>query len=290
LDKNLKNLFHNPLVSVIMPVYNGEKYIEQSIISVINQSYINWELIIIDDGSTDNTKIKVNALRLVDKRIKYYYQKNCGQAKARNLGVHFSVGDYLAFLDSDDLWYPNKLKITIEAFLNNPEIHLVYTGFDYIDESNILLDRCFIHPDIYNIHNSLLKFDFIGTLTVIIKKTIFLEVNGFDEKLYGTEDWDLWIRVSSNYNIKYIDLILSSYRENPNGSSKKVFKHFYNELKIFYKSLRFFYKIPILDKIEVISFIFSKPQLENKYILIKFCFKIVRKLLFLIYKLLNFYL
>ena len=102
-------------VSIIMPTYNSSRWISDSIQSVLDQYYEQWELLIVDDGSTDNTKNIVKDF-LNDKRIKYYYQENYGPATARNIGISKASGKYLAFLDSDDIWKPNKLELQLNHF------------------------------------------------------------------------------------------------------------------------------------------------------------------------------
>ena len=129
----------DPLVSVIIPTYNCGKFIQQSIDSVLKQTYKNVEIIVVDDGSTDDTHLK---LLQYGKNITYIRKKNEGSSKARNIGMGCSKGEYLAFLDADDLWHPRKLEMQVECFQKVPDIGLVFTDFSRIDmEGNIVRDR-----------------------------------------------------------------------------------------------------------------------------------------------------
>src|SRR5882757_4082321 len=110
---------NTPLVSVIMPAYNAEKYIAEAINSVKQQTYTAWELIVIDDGSTDNTAAIIKKYAGTDNRIMYTYQANGGQGKARNNGLKKATGEYVAFLDADDLWIPEKLNTQVEIMHAN---------------------------------------------------------------------------------------------------------------------------------------------------------------------------
>src|SRR5436309_7380613 len=120
-----------PKVSVIIPVFNGERYIRQTIESVLAQTYRDFELLVIDDGSTDGT---AEAVKEYEKDLRYVHQGNGGASKARNQGIRFSQGKYIAFLDADDLWEPEKLTIQVEFLERNPKIGLVHCNCDGIDE------------------------------------------------------------------------------------------------------------------------------------------------------------
>ena len=223
-----------PLVSIIMPAYNAEKFIYKSILSVINQTYHNWELIVVNDGSIDNTFEIVNAIK--DIRIRLINIKNSGVACARNVGIKKVKGDYIAFLDSDDYWYFNKLEIQLRYMLLNSGIDLSYTDYSTINEDDIFVKNKQLYPfKINNPNDRLLVFNYIATLTVMVKTSIVFELSGFDEAFFGTEDWDFWIRISSKGNLAYIDDRLACYRENLEGISKNKKKHLIQEYKVLKK-------------------------------------------------------
>lgn len=184
------------LVSVIMPAYNAAKYITASIDSVLAQTYTNWELVIVNDGSVDNTEEVVRPY-LHDPRIVHLQQPNGGISRARNNGVAKARGEYIAFLDSDDLALPRRLAEQV-AFLDAyPTYGLVYSRFvSFYDD----------HPDVVfryqraqytgNVLKPLLYHSFICPSTVMIKKNVFQSVGGFNADFRDAEDWDLWRRLA----------------------------------------------------------------------------------------------
>lgn len=216
-----------PLISVVMPAYNAAETIIESINSLLSQDYLNWELIVIDDGSTDDTYHKASSIK--DSRIRIYQEFNKGVAATRNQGIQIAKGKYVAFLDADDLWNMEKLKNQVSFFESKEEklglIHSYYVEFDDLSEyrpkplkhlSGLKLEG--------NIYEDLIVHNFIATLTVMVKKDVLNEVGGFDVTLSGPEDWDLWIRIARKYKVGYIDKSLARYRLNPSGLSKNVYK------------------------------------------------------------------
>jgi teichuronic acid biosynthesis glycosyltransferase TuaG len=215
------------LISIIMPAYNVEKYIGDSITSVINQTYSNWELIVIDDGSTDDTAAIVKSFIEKDDRIKYLYQENARQAKARNNGISHAKGSILAFLDSDDLWLPQKLEKSL-AFFDLEQYDLLLTN-SYLT-NNELIDV--VHPNyqvmdvkdcVFTGEEALKKFieiNRVPILTVLVKKEIVLKANCFDENCVPAEDFDLWIRLLKNNAVfKSISWPQSIYRIQESSST-----------------------------------------------------------------------
>ena len=196
-----------PKVSIILPTYNRAYIIEKAIQSVLNQTYQDFELIIVDDGSTDNTEEIIKKLQEKDKRIRYIkLETNKGAAAARNEGIKIAHGKYITFQDSDDEWLPEKLEKQMKIFETTPEDIIVYTGFWRIDGD----EKTYI-PDINisnregNIHKELLKRNFIGTPSILLLKKNLEKIGMFDENLSRLQDWDLAIRLSKYYNFKLID-------------------------------------------------------------------------------------
>ena len=182
----------NELVSVIIPVYNGEKFVASSIESVLNQSYRLIEIIVINDGSTDGTQEILNHFA---EKIIVIQQKNAGQADARNHGLTIAKGKYIALLDSDDLFAPEKLKSQI-SFLKKGNLDMVCTNFETIDALNTKLKN--ISAPHFHASNALTTFitgNFICTSTLLFKKEWIQKVGNFDTKMKGTEDGDLWFRM-----------------------------------------------------------------------------------------------
>jgi teichuronic acid biosynthesis glycosyltransferase TuaG len=232
------------MVSVIMPAYNVEQYIQQSIQTVINQTYKNWELIIINDGSTDNTALIAEQYSTLDARIRLINQSNGKQASARNAGIEIVKGEYIAFLDSDDLWEPNKLEKQITYLTNYPEIDLVYTNgwvFDY-DNLNELkpyfqmpLGIC-SSKKMYQLEY---KHNYIPILSVLVKKSIVDRVGLQEERLQfaGCEDWDYWIRMARNGATFYgMKEKLFYYRRHNSNMSANITKMKLAEINVLTKN------------------------------------------------------
>lgn len=216
----------NTLVSIIMPAYNAEKYIAESIDSVLSQTYTNWELLVIDDGSTDSTKNIVESYAKDDGRIFYYYQENGKQGKARNLGIEKSEGDLIAFLDSDDLWLPSKLEVSLNEFSSN-DLDLLFTNAYYFQESfdwNELeiLGRFAVQSQEYIGKEGLSFFLFenrIPMLTVLVKKKALEAVGGFRDR-GRAEDYELWLNLlSKGFRLKSIDVFSGLYRLHDSSTS-----------------------------------------------------------------------
>lgn len=208
----------NQLVSVIMPAYNAEKYIAASIESVIAQTYTNWELLIVDDGSTDQTAAIIKRYTSADKRVKYFFQENGRQGKAKNLAIANSTGVFIAFLDADDLWLKEKLEISVRE-INAGDYSLVFTDC-YIFERKLpedfsALKTMGVQSAIYEGRTALLTFlnyNQVPNLTVLAKKELFLKAGGFIDKVVA-EDYEMWLRLLKNGAVfKALPLQLSLYR------------------------------------------------------------------------------
>jgi glycosyltransferase involved in cell wall biosynthesis len=195
-----------PKVSVIIPTHNRAELLKRAIQSVLNQTYQDFELIVVDDGSTDNTEEVVRSLN--DEKLRYLrHDKNRGAGAARNTGIRAAEGRYVAFQDSDDEWLPAKLEKQIRIIESAPsEVGVVYTGFWRIeDHKKVYIPSPRITPKEGNIHDILLKGNFIGTPVALVKRECFDRAGIFDEKLPKLEDWELWIRISKYYQFRYID-------------------------------------------------------------------------------------
>lgn len=225
------------LVSVIIPAYNATSTISETIDSIIRQSHDKWEAIVIDDGSTDNLELFLKYY--TDPRIKYFYKKNGGVASARNYGLSMAQGNLIAFLDSDDIWHTNKLSESIKQ-IKTTNADLVFSDILMFDSDiNHSFEYKYTEPfDIENDHERLLVYDYIPTLTVVVKKSVLEDVGYFDETLFGTEDWDLWIRISKYYKISYLKMSLSYYRNSSTGLSKSSRdRHLLEEWKVIGKHI-----------------------------------------------------
>lgn len=220
------------LVSIIMPAYNAETTISDSIRSVKAQSYHNWELIVVNDGSIDRTSSIVEEFRKNESRIIHIkLDTNAGLPNARNVGCRVAKGELIAFLDSDDIWKQNKLQIQVGFHKRNPSIEISHTDFGTI--ANVartqpiykrLIDRKRNKKG--NIYPQICYKNSIGVLTVIVKKDLLSKVNYFDESLWTMEDQDLWVRIAkTGTTFGYIDEVTAFYRISQNGISKKTGKY-----------------------------------------------------------------
>ncbi|RJP28761.1 MAG: glycosyltransferase [Candidatus Omnitrophota bacterium] len=209
-----------PKISVIIPTYNRANYISVAIHSVLNQTYHNWEIIVIDDGSNDSTK---EVIRPYLDNISYFYQNNQGEASARNIGINRSKGEFIAFLDSDDLWLPDKLKIQISRLESNDQLSLTYCRAKMIDSHGIFMGYKPTTP-------ALSTRDFLYgarlPMTVLVKRKVFDEVGLFDTNIKVGVDTDLWLRLSMDHKIDYLDeplAVIRAHNDNISIDKKSMY-------------------------------------------------------------------
>jgi len=189
-------------VSVVIPTYNRLPQVKDAIESVLNQIYRDFELWVVDDGSTDGTG---EALRAFGDKVKYISQDNRGVSTARNVGLRISGGKYLAFLDSDDLWEPEKLDIQVTFMEENPQFPLCYTDEVWI-RRGIRVNPKKKHAKYSGwIFEKCLPLCIISPSSALIKRSLFDEIGGFDETLPVCEDYDFWLRVACRYPVLFID-------------------------------------------------------------------------------------
>ncbi|MFB2937272.1 glycosyltransferase family 2 protein [Aerosakkonemataceae cyanobacterium BLCC-F154] len=187
-----------PLISVIIPVYNGEKTIKQTVECVLNQTIKDLELIIVNDGSQDSTLEIV--CQIQDSRIKVFSFPNAGLAASRNRGINLASGEYISFIDADDLWTADKLELQVKALEENPLATVAYSWTDYIDESDNCFGKgCYLSfPG--DICVNLLLSNFIESgSNILIRTEALRKVGYFDESRKSCEDWDMWLRLAAEY-------------------------------------------------------------------------------------------
>ena len=228
-----------PKVSVIIPTYNRDNYLYSAIKSVLNQTFEDFEIIIVDDASTDNTRQVVD--KFDDKRIRYIrHKENKGGSAARNTGIKRSKGKFIAFLDDDDMWMPSKLEKQLDLINKNLEIGAVYTRTCIINKSDKII--WFKSPSLRgNIFLDILKKNYVGSCSkVLVRKECFNRIGLFDENLPAGQDWDMWIRLAKHHQFDYVNEPLVLYRvhekrisTNPfpkMQATKLMFKKFSKEL------------------------------------------------------------
>jgi glycosyltransferase involved in cell wall biosynthesis len=202
---------NTPLVSVIIPNYNYAQYVREAVNSALEQTYPNIEVIVLDDGSTDDSRTVIESY---GDKIKAIFQKNQGVSAARNNGAAQASGQYLAFLDSDDVWRPEKLMRQIERFAADPNLGLIHVGTIEFDETGVLREE--LEGMEGDVARELLLFErpviLGGGSGIVIPRHVFDDVGGFDGKLSTSADWDLFYRISRGHKVGFVSEILLRYR------------------------------------------------------------------------------
>ena len=212
----------NPKVSVIIAAYNGEKYISDAIESVFNQTYENIEVIVIDDGSTDNTAERI---KLYLSRVKYLYQDNAGVANARNSAIQNSQGEFIAFLDHDDIWLPVKIERQVDYFLKNSQSKFVHTPVRYINHLGEIIEpsgywgKLKFNGEVKDVKEIFMHFAMLQS-TMMIKKEIFDEIGLWDQAFTSGDGYDLCLRIALKYTLGFINEPLALYRLHDSNISK----------------------------------------------------------------------
>lgn len=211
-----------PFFSVIIPLYNKENFIEATLKSVLNQSFNDFEVIIINDGSTDESEQKV--LRFDDSRIKYFYTQNKGVSAARNYGISIAKADFIAFIDADDYWYPNFLEEIFQNINRFPNQKIFSAAFEIeTPKKNIPALYSIEKTNDYQIVNyfdASFKESVIWTSSAVFHKTVFEEIGNFDVTIKSGQDTDLWIRIGLVHSILFSWKILARYVYVKNSLSK----------------------------------------------------------------------
>ena len=217
----MKEIEDNLLVSIVMPTFNSCKYIRKSIESVINQTYKQWELLIVDDNSTDNTEEIVKEYSLIDNRIQYIkFNENRGAAVARNTAIDISKGRFLAFLDSDDLWSKEKLEVQVKFMLEN-NIEFSFTDYKLINDKGDDLYKVIRMPEKLS-YEGYLRNTIIQTVTVMIDKYKVNEIRM--PQIRRRQDFACWLSILKNGVVAVsIPQVLAEYRRTNNSlSSNKI--------------------------------------------------------------------
>lgn len=197
-------------VSIILPTYNRAHCIKKAVESVLRQTYSQWELLVVDDGSTDDTEAIVAAYAASDHRVRYYRQlSNKGVSAARNEGIRQTRYDYIAFQDSDDVWHADKLEKQMRVFSENPDVGLVYCAIQGTRQDGTpvripddAMERQILSGNLYKL---LLQGNVIDAPSVVMQRKCLEQCGGFDETLSCLEDWELFLRISKVYKIGYVD-------------------------------------------------------------------------------------
>lgn len=222
-----------PVVTVIIPTYNRPTYLREAIDSVIAQTFRDWELIIVDDGSTDETPTVIAEYLRRDARIRMIHQPNVGPGSSRNVGLRDARGEFIAFLDDDDLWLPEKLEVQLEKYRCKPELGLLY--------AQCRTERPGQPPKVWpsqpgmNTLQRLININFIPTLTVMVRKRCLDQVGEFDGRLRVSHDYDLWLRIAERFPFGCVPKVLARYRLHDANISSDSLVRYENHLILFEK-------------------------------------------------------
>ncbi|MCK2147776.1 glycosyltransferase family 2 protein [Marinobacter alexandrii] len=233
------NETNEPLVSVVIATFNMGQYLPAAIESVLAQTWKNLEVIVVDDGSTDDTADRLAKFSPID-RVRYVRTENRGQPKAKNLGLTEARGAFIAFCDADDLWHSEKLRVQIPMF-SSPDVGVVYSEVAYIDHKGAGINKT--RP--YSRHSGhitqqLVMKNFIPFGTAVIRRDCIEKNGAFDETLPMGIDWDLWLRYSVDWKFKYSSEITYTYRIWPGQMSNNYRGRYKNAFRILHKFLNLY--------------------------------------------------
>ena len=212
-------------VSILVAAFNAEKFINETIESVLSQSYTNWELIIVDDGSTDKTANSVTEFSILDERIRLIQQKNAGAQIARNNAFSASTGEYVVILDADDCLLPEKISKQVSLLDANPEYGLVYGDTWHCDEKlNHICLESKKYPGqhvIGDVFDKIILGNIFAVHSAMVRRICLLEVGLHDINPELIGDWDLWVRVADKYSFLYHPDPVAEYRLHPSMSAQR---------------------------------------------------------------------
>jgi glycosyltransferase involved in cell wall biosynthesis len=209
-----------PRISVLIPAYNAMNYLPETMENVLSQTFTDFEVIVVNDGSSDATEQWVSQIK--DPRVRLITQENQGLAGARNTGIAHAKGEYITFLDADDLWEPTKLEKQLRVLEENPEVALVYTWVAFIDEMGKPTGRVFKNQAEGDVWKNLTEHNIVESGSVaMVRRSCFEDIGLFDRNLGSyLEDWDMWLRIASRYPFKVVKEPLVYYRQLSGSASR----------------------------------------------------------------------
>jgi glycosyltransferase involved in cell wall biosynthesis len=223
---------NKPTVTAVIPAYNYGCFLSEAIDSVLSQTYLVHEVIVVDDGSTDNTPEVAG--RYGD-RIHLIRTANQGVSAARNAAIAVSKGDLIALLDADDRWLPAKIERQVAAFDGDPTIGMVHSGARIFD-SNTNATLCEILPETKIDFHDMLTWNGISLPSAVVPRKVFQEVGVFDVNHRGAADWEMWIRIAAKYRLVSCREVLVDYRIHGNNMSNRVLEHYQDCMAVLDKS------------------------------------------------------
>ena len=219
MDKLLNKLTNKPIVSIVIPTFNGSKYLSQAIESTLVQTFFNFELIIVDDGSVDNSPAIIDEYMKKDQRINYIRnEKNIKLPGSLNVGFSLAQGEYYTWLSDDNMYKQNSIEVMLSYLLNHKDVDIVYSDYSIINEQGIeLRDVILDNPE------NLLKGNCIGAC-FLYKREVHERLGGYSTDLYLAEDYDFWLRASVCFKIVKIEKNLYFYRQHKDSLSSKRYE------------------------------------------------------------------
>lgn len=233
LPGQARNDFMEYLASIIIPNFNHARYIGDAIQSVFQQDYPHYEVIVVDDGSTDNSR---EAVAQFGDQVRYIWQENQGLSAARNTGIRAAKGDYIGLLDADDMYEPNFLSVLVPVLRGNPDVEAVYCGYQFVDVSNNPLPqkeaRAIPHDLLFQ---ALVDGNFLVPESILVRRRCYESVGFFDVSLRACEDLDMWLRITSRYKVLGTTQLLTRHRVLPNSMSTDPSRQTENRLAVIRK-------------------------------------------------------
>jgi len=212
----------SPIISIIIPCFNQGSFLDETLKSILEQTYTSWECLIIDDGSSDATAKIAQKWSENDRRFQYFYKENGGLSSARNFGLEKMTGDFVQFLDSDDYLDHEKFQLSIKAILQNPSTRIVISNFKMFENNpkNTIPPYCILNEEKFTLKNILYQWDISFTIPIhcgFFEKSLFYNFR-FPEDLFAKEDWVMWVNCYKNSpETIFIDQPLALYRRNLNS-------------------------------------------------------------------------
>jgi glycosyltransferase involved in cell wall biosynthesis len=258
-----------PEVSVVIPAYNSAQFLGEALQSVFEQTFKDYEIIVVDDGSTDQTRKVVDRYK---DRVRYVFQENGGPAKAKNRGIRDCLGEYIAFLDADDVWLPLKLEKQVSMFRQNPELAMVFT-------ENAVFNRSCTYVTSMGKRKRLMQGDVarniflrsgVVTPTVMVRKVVFDKIGLFEEELRVAEDDNMWVRIAANFKVALIDEPLVKVRAHPHRATadkEKLFESVQTNIQLLsnrYEGVKEKIEDVIPQKISQVHFSLGYHHFENQ--------------------------
>lgn len=220
-----------PKVTIVMPTYNRAELLKEAIKSILSQTFKDWQLVVIDDGSSDYTKEVVKRFAAQNPRIQYVHQNNQGVTQARARTVEFVTGEYVTFLDDDDLYYPNKLNDQVNFLDQHPEVGLVYSFLEMVDRDKKLIMKWPYQQSCS--FSELVKDNVIQPNAALLRSQCLKKLGSFCKDLKSADDYEMWLRIAKHYPIAFLPVMVGCYRWHDSNMSYDKRKRCQSNVDVF---------------------------------------------------------